>query len=210
MTETKPSESTITIKNSNYTKTVTVSGSTTKRQQTIHWDASLAAVNYTLNAEDNLTGSAIATADNEEATITYTSSNSDVIAVSPDGKTLVAVANGTATITATATGNDIYDVGTDSKTFTVTAKKKQTITWEQTLVGLKTNASPNKINLNATATSGGTVTYAIEAGSDACITLSGANNSVMTILIEVLQVQRVIQNLIHICFIDPRFTNLEF
>ena len=130
---------TITIKNSNYTKTVTVSGSTTKRPQTIHWNAGLAAVNYTLNAEDNLTGSAIATADNEEATITYTSSKSDVIAVSPDGKTLVAVANGTAKITATATGNDIYDVGTDSKTFTVTAKKKQTITWEQTLVGLKTN-----------------------------------------------------------------------
>lgn len=172
---------TITISNKSYTKTVTVSGSTTKRPQAIHWNADLAAVNYTLNAEDNLTGSAIAMADNEEATITYTSSNTNIIAVSPDGKTLVAVNNGTATITATATGNGIYDVGTDSKTFTVTAKKKQTITWEQTLVGLKTNASPNKISLNATATSGGTVTYAIEAGSDACITLSGANNSVMTI-----------------------------
>lgn len=172
---------TISNNNANYTKTVTVTGTTTLRPQAIHWNASLAAVNYTLNAEDNLTGSAIATADNEEATITYTSSNTNIIAVSPDGKTLVAVNNGTATITATATGNDIYDVGTDSKTFTVTAKKKQTITWEQTLVGLKTNASPNKINLNATATSGGTVTYAIEAGSDACITLSGANNSVMTI-----------------------------
>ncbi len=172
---------TISNNNANYTKTVTVSGSTTLRPQAIHWNAGLAAVNYTLNAEDNLTGSAIATADNEDATITYTSSNSDVIAVSPDGKTLVAVANGTAKITATATGNDIYDDGTDSKTFTVTAKKKQTITWEQTLVGLKTNASPNTINLNATATSGGTVTYAIEAGSDACVTLSGANNSVMTI-----------------------------
>ncbi|MBQ9427802.1 MAG: hypothetical protein IJU36_09305 [Paludibacteraceae bacterium] len=172
---------TITISNTSYTKTVNISGSTTLRPQAIHWNASLAAVNYTLNAEDNLTGSAIATADNEEATITYTSSNTNIIAVSPDGKTLVAVNNGTATITATATGNDIYDVGTDSKTFTVTAKKKQTITWEQTLVGLKTNASPNTINLNATATSGGKVTYAIEAGSDACITLSGANNSVMTI-----------------------------
>lgn len=172
---------TITITNGTYTKTVSVSGSTTKRSQAIHWNPDLAAVNYTLNAEDNLTGSAIATADNEEATITYESSNTNIIAVSPDGQTLVAVNNGTATITATATGNDIYNVGTDSKTFTVTAKKKQTISWEQTLVGLKTNASPKTINLSATATSGGAVTYAIEAGSDACVTLSGANNSVMTI-----------------------------
>ncbi len=172
---------TISNNNANYTKTVTVSGSTTKRPQAIHWNASLAAVNYTLNAEESLTGSAIATADKEDAVITYSSDNVSAIAVSPDGKTLMAIATGTANITATATGDDIYADGTDSKTFTVTAKKKQTITWNQNLMGLKTNASPNTVHLTATATSNGTITYAIEAGSDACITLSGANNSVMTI-----------------------------
>ena len=174
---------TITISNGNstYTKTVSVKGTTTKRPQEIHWNASLAAVNYTLNAEESLTGSAIATTDNEEAVITYTSSKSDVIAVSPDGKILSAVSTGTATITASATGSDIYAVGSDSKLFTVTAKKKQTITWNQNLMGLKTNANPKTVNLNATATSNGTITYSIEAGSDGCITLGGTNNSVMTI-----------------------------
>ena len=137
---------TITISNSKYTKTVTVSGSTTKRPQDIHWNSDLVATNFTLNAEDNLTGSAIATADNEEGTITYSSNNTNAIAVSPDGKTLVAVANGTAEITATSTGNDVYTVGTDKKTFTVTSKKKQTITWNQNLMGLKTNASPKTIS----------------------------------------------------------------
>lgn len=174
---------TITISNGNstYTKTVSVKGTTTKRPQEIHWNASLAAVNYTLNAEESLTGSAIATADKEDAVITYTSSNSNVIAVSPDGKILSAVSTGTATITASATGDDIYAVGSDSKLFTVTAKKKQTITWEQNLMGLKTNANPKTVNLSATATSNGTITYSIEAGSEDCITLGGTNNSVMTI-----------------------------
>lgn len=174
---------TITISNDNstYTKTVTVTGTTTKRPQEIHWNASLAAVNYTLNAEESLTDSAIATADKEDAVITYTSSNSNVIAVSPDGKILSAVSTGTATITASATGDDIYAVGSDSKLFTVTAKKKQTITWNQNLMGLKTNANPKTVNLSATATSNGTITYSIEAGSEDCITLGGTNNSVMTI-----------------------------
>lgn len=174
---------TITISNGNatYTKTVSVNGTTTKRPQEIHWNASLAAVNYTLNAEESLTGSAIATADKEDAVITYTSSNENVIAVSPDKKTLMAISTGTADITASATGDDIYAVGTDTKTFTVTSKKKQTITWNRNLMGLKTNANPDTVHLSATATSNGTITYSIEAGSDGCITLGGTNNSVMTI-----------------------------
>ena len=174
---------TITISNGNstYTKTVSVKGTTTKRPQEIHWNASLAAVNYTLNAEESLTGSAIATADKEDAVITYTSSNENVIAVSPDKKTLMAISTGTADITASATGDDIYAVGTDTKTFTVTSKKKQTITWNRNLMGLKTNANPDTVHLSATATSNGTITYSIEAGSDGCITLGGTNNSVMTI-----------------------------
>lgn len=174
---------TITIGNGNstYTKTVSVKGTTTKRPQEIHWNASLAAVNYTLNAEESLTGIAIATADKEDAVITYTSSNENVIAVSPDKKTLMAISTGTADITASATGDDIYAVGTDTKTFTVTSKKKQTITWNRNLMGLKTNANPDTVHLSATATSNGTITYSIEAGSDGCITLGGTNNSVMTI-----------------------------
>ena len=172
---------TITIKNNSTTKTVTVSGSTTKRSQAINWNADLAANSFTLNAEDYLTGDEIATADNEEAEITFSTSDESIIAVSPDKKTIVAVANGSADITVYATGNEIYDAGTDVKTFTVTSKKKQSIKWEQNLLGLKTNDTPNTITLEASATSDGTITYAIEGGSADCITLSGENNATLTI-----------------------------
>lgn len=172
---------TITMTNGSITKTITVSGKTTLRPQGINWNAELEATAFTLNAEDELTGEDVATADNEEAEVTFSSSNEDVIAVSPDKKTIVAVGNGTAEITVTATGNEIYDAGTDTKTFTVTALKKQSITWEQNLLGLKTNDSPNTVALEATATSGGTITYAIEGGSASCITLGGENNATLTI-----------------------------
>lgn len=172
---------TITLTNGTITKTVTVSGTTTKRVQEIHWNADLAATNFTMNAGDILTGADLATADNEEAEITYASDNEEVIAVSEDGKTLYAVENGTATITVSATGNEIYDEAETSQLFTVTADKKQVIEWDQNFMSLKTNENPNTIELTATATSGGVVTYALEEGSDACVTLSGENNATMTI-----------------------------
>ncbi len=172
---------TITITNGSNTKTVTVSGTTTKRNQEIHWNTALSDVAFTLNAEDELTGDAIATADNDEAELTYTSSDANVIAVSADGKTLYAIDNGTVTITAHATGNDIYNEVEDTKQFTVTSKKKQTITWEQNLLGLKTTQANVTIALEATATSGGVITYAIEGGSADCIQLSGENNATLTI-----------------------------
>ena len=164
---------TITITNGSVTKTVTVSGSTTKREQAIHWNADLAATNFTMNSGDELTGAALATADNTEAEITYESDNTDVIAVSEDGKTLYAGENGTATITITATGNDIYNEKVESQVFSVTSDNKQVIVWDQNFMGLKTDANPNTIELTATATSGGEVTYALEEGSDNCVTLNG-------------------------------------
>ena len=172
---------TITITNGSTTKTVTLSGSTTKRGQDIHWNAALEATNFTMNAEEALSEAQIATADNEEAEITFASDNDEVIAVSPDGKTIYAVANGTANITVSATGNEIYTDVTDNKQFTVTADKKQTITWDQNFMSLKTDANPKSFELTATATSGGVVTYVLEDGSDICVTLSGENNEIMTI-----------------------------
>ncbi|MCR5050105.1 MAG: hypothetical protein K6A36_03380 [Paludibacteraceae bacterium] len=172
---------TITLTNGTITKKVNAFGSTTKRQQSIHWNAELSALNYVLNAGDSLTGSEIATADNEEAILTYTSSDENVIAVSADGTHLYAISNGNATITAYAGGSDIYAETTAAKQFTVTSQKKQTISWEQDLLGLKTTDAGRTISLNAQATSGGTITYTIEEGSSACITLGGENNATLTI-----------------------------
>lgn len=165
---------TITLSNGSITKTVTVTGTTTKREQTIHWNNDLVLTNFTMNAEDELTGSQIASSNNEQAVLTYTSTDENVISVSADGSTLYAVSNGTATISVVASGNEIYSEGADSKVFTVTSKKKQSITWEQNFMGLKTNANPNTITLEASATSGGEITYTLEVGSDNCVTINGA------------------------------------
>ena len=174
-------DATITMTNGSVTKTVSLSGATTKREQAIHWNAGLAATSFTLNAEDELTGEAIATADNEEAVITYTTSDAEIVAVSEDGKTLYAIANGTATITAHAPGNDIYNEVEASQLFTVTSKSKQVITWDQNLLGLKTTSAGETITLDAQATSGGVITYAIEGGAAECISLGGENNATLTI-----------------------------
>lgn len=172
---------TLTMTNGSVTKTVALSGATTKREQAIHWNADLQATSFTLNAEDELTGDAIATADNEEAVITYTTSDAEIVAVSEDGKTLYAIANGTATLTAHAPGNDIYNEIEASQLFTVTSKSKQVITWDQNLVGLKTTSAGETITLDAQATSGGVITYAIEGGAAECISLGGENNATLTI-----------------------------
>lgn len=172
---------TLTMTNGSITKTLALSGATSKREQAIHWNADIAATSFTLNAGDELTGAALATADNEEAVITYTTSDAEIVAVSEDGKTIYAIANGAATITAKASGNDIYNEAETSQLFTVTSKNKQVITWDQNLLGLKTTSAGQTIALDAQATSGGVITYAIEGGTAGCITLGGENNATLTI-----------------------------
>jgi len=163
-------EADITISNGNatYTKTVHVAAETTKRIQTVTWNAELAATGFAMNVGErypDITVPVIATTPNGD-TITYTSSNSEVIEVIDD-TVLLAKGQGTAEITAYQKGDAEYAEVSDTKTFTVTDLRKQTITWEQNLYGLLTTSEP--VELTATATSGMAVQY------------SSANESVVRI-----------------------------
>ena len=144
--------------NDTYTKTIPVHAQTTKRIQTINWNADLEGTGFAMNVGEQYPDeviTVIATAQNG-GQVVFTSSDNDIIEV-VDDTILVAKAVGTADITAYQAGDNEYAEVTDTKTFTVTMLQKQTITWEQNLYGLLTTSDP--VELTAEATSGMEITY---------------------------------------------------
>lgn len=152
-------EGDITISNGTQTRTIHVRAVTTKRPQTITWNSDLAATGFAMNVgeqyPDEVYVPVLATATNGER-ITYTSDNTDVVEVVAD-TALLAKAIGTANITAYQGGDAEYQEVSDTRTFQVTNKQKQSIQWDQNLYGLLTTSG--EVELTATATSGGEITY---------------------------------------------------
>lgn len=151
-------EGDITVTNGLYTKTIHVSAETTKRPQTIIWNDQLVATGYAMNIGETYPDESIpyvaATANGE--LVTFASDNTDVIEI-VDDTIIVAKSIGTANITATQAGDEEYQEATSTKQFTVTNLLKQSINWEQNLLMLLTTSG--ELELTATATSGGEVTY---------------------------------------------------
>ena len=150
----------IIISNGNdaYTKTIPVHAQTTKRIQTINWNADLEATGFAMNVGEQYPDQTIATIASTQSggQITFTSNNSDVIEVVED-TILVAKADGTAEVIAYQAGDNEYAEVSDTVIFTVTLLQKQTITWDQNLYGLLTTSDP--VELTAVATSGMEITY---------------------------------------------------
>ncbi len=156
--ETGVNEGDITITNGTNTKTIHVKATTTKRPQTIEWNADLAATGFAMNTEEqypDATIAAVATATNGER-VTFTSADPSIIEVIAD-TALLAKAVGTVNITAHQAGDTEYNEVSDTKLFTVTELLKQSIVWDQSFLGLLTTSG--SVELTATATSGGPVTY---------------------------------------------------
>ena len=152
-------EGDITITNGTNTKTIHVKAVTTKRPQTITWNAQLAATGFAMNVGEQYPDSeavaVVATATSGER-ITFTSDNSDAVEVIAD-TALLAKGIGTANITAHQAGDAEYEEVSSTKQFVVTLLQKQSITWDQNLYGLLTTSG--NVTLTATATSGGEITY---------------------------------------------------
>ena len=168
-------EGDITIFNGTYTKTIHVTATTSKRTQTIEWNADLAATGYAMNTEEqypDATIPVVASATNGER-VTFTSDNPAIIEVIAD-TALLAKAVGTVHITAYQAGDAEYNEVSDTKLFTVTELLKQSIVWDQSFLGLLTTGG--SVELTATATSGGPVTY------------TSADNSVVSVSGNVLTV----------------------
>lgn len=173
--ETGLNEGDIIISNGTYTKTIHVKANTTKRPQTIEWNADLAATGFAMNTEEQYPDATIAyvATSTSGGRITFTSDNPEVIEVIAD-TALLAKTVGTANITAHQAGDAEYSKVSATKLFTVTELLKQSIVWDQSFLGLLTTSG--SVELTATATSGGPVTY------------TSADNSVVSVSGNVLTV----------------------
>ncbi len=148
----------ITISNGVQSQTIHVTATTTKRPQTITWNSDLSSTGFAMNVDEQYPDSIVtvlASATSGER-ITYTSDAPEIVEVIAD-TALLAKAIGTAKITAYQAGDAEYQEVSSTVTFQVTDKRKQSITWEQNLYGLLTTSG--SVELTATATSGGPVTY---------------------------------------------------
>lgn len=165
-------EGDITISNGTaaYNKTIHVSAETTKRPQSITWNENVASTGFAMNVDEQYPNEAItvlASATSNER-VTFTSSDPDIIEVVAD-TALLAKAIGDVTITAHQAGNAEYDAVDAAQAFVVTNKRKQSIVWDQNLYGLLTTSG--SVELTATATSGGEITYT--SGNPSIVSVSG-------------------------------------
>ncbi len=155
------------IYNDVYRKEVTITGITSKRNQTITWN-----VGNAIQVLSEIENAASVSANTE---ITYSTNNSAVIAIE-NGK-LVAKGVGEATITVNAPGDDEYNAVEGSKTITVTSDLVQHIVWNQSLLGLHTDDADKTLNAYATSDVDGCTTNGGRA-----ITYSSSDESVVKIV----------------------------
>lgn len=159
---------TLTITDENGTgSTVTLKGRTNKKTPTVTWSSE--AVSF--NAGDVLSASSA-----EGTTVTLSAAGfEEYVACEGNTATMIQACNEDVVITASVVENATFAAATYTKTIHVTNKTKQTITWNQTFNRLKTTDDTKSITLNATASSGLPVTYAL-AGDQTGLTLTQSGN----------------------------------
>ena len=164
---------------STYQTVTTTANVFVRSASTISWTSAYSADKPTIAVGKEIVGAAIST--NPEATITYSTSNPSVIAVSEDKTTFTAVAEGEATITASHGATTHYGAASASKTFKTSVKTIQVIVWNQRFNRLTTEDA--SVNLNAQvyleSPSTGARTYSAER--TALLTYSSLNSNVVAI-----------------------------
>ena len=133
----------------NYSKEITLSGTTNKLQPEVTWSPN----DETFNVDDVLTAT-----NNNGLTVTL-SGNSTYVGCEGNSATMLAATTGKITITAHVTGTAIYADRDITKEISITNLEKQHISWVQDFSHLKTTDGTKSITLNATSDSGLPVTY---------------------------------------------------
>ena len=175
--EAKDYSATITITDGTSTAKIEVSGIGTKKDQFIIWseeytDGKLPAGKIVENAARA----------NSSKSITYKSSNENIIAIINNGLAFQAVAVGEATITAIAAGDDEWNAVQSEKVFTVTKKVIQAIRWNDNLTRLKIGGE--SVTLSAVAlllTNAETNEYTESPERTALLTFASNNTNVVTV-----------------------------
>ena len=172
--------------------TVQLIASAYKLKQTLRWRADFEAVEkplIPLNGGD-IYDAAYSTSG---LTIKYLSDNSNVIAISSDGTTLIPMGEGEATITATQTGNELWNPAESiTKTFIVTDKRLQYIIWNDPLSDLVKSDNNQTITLTARVyvqTENGQIVDSPE--QTAKLTYQSANTSIVSVSGSLLTIHSV-------------------
>ena len=151
-----------------YEKTVSLTGTTNKLEPTITWSSDAAY----FNVDDVLSAT-----NGNNLTVTLSSTgNEEYVQCEGNSATMLQATSGTIAIKAHVTGNNIYADKDSTKIITITNKEKQSITWEQDFSRLKTTDGTKTITLNATASSGQPVSYAL-VGDKTGLNLSKSGNT---------------------------------
>ena len=116
------------IYNDCYRKEVTITGKTIKKTPFIEWNTTMRTIPVGFNL--------YATHSQPTFTVTYKTSDSNIIKVSEDGHSLEVIGAGKDTIIASAPANEVYNAVSDTAIFTVTNDIIQYIVWEQNLMNL--------------------------------------------------------------------------
>lgn len=135
-------KATLTITTAFGSHKIELTGTTTKKAQTIAWAEALSGSDIALPMGKTITPPA-----NAQTEITYTVADPTIISI--NGNTLTALKAGTTTITATAVENEEWLSATSTITVKVTEKKVQYIHWNDNLTRLKVGGEP--VLLTATA-----------------------------------------------------------
>ncbi len=146
--------------------TISLSGSTTRKEATMGWNDETDLMNPGDVFED-----AAWSSDNTRS-IKYTSSNEAAIKVNEDGD-LEAVAAGSAKVRAYQEQDNTWAYVYVEKTITVTNKQKQTITWTDKLSYKHTDSNVTA-TMTATASSGLPIKYEVNSEAASWITISGS------------------------------------
>lgn len=125
---------TITLYTKYQNRTFTVTGTTTKKVQTIDWKEGFTGDPLTLQKGLVVDNVNIAATASSERPVIYTTDNVDVIEIILNGLGFKVIGEGSATLTASEAGDDYWEPVSEQKTIIATGKPVQTILWDQNLV----------------------------------------------------------------------------
>ena len=175
-------KATLTITTAFGSHKIELTGTTTKKAQTIAWTEALSGSDIALPM-----GKIIIPPANAQTGITYSVADPTIISI--DGNTLAALKAGTTTITATAVENEEWLSATSTITVKVTEKKVQYIHWNDNLTRLKVGGEP--VLLTATAwvlIDPKTETQEENPERTPLITYASANNNIVSVSGNVLTI----------------------
>ncbi|MCQ2311998.1 MAG: InlB B-repeat-containing protein [Paludibacteraceae bacterium] len=162
----------------NHSTQIDLVGKTTKKIQTITWNAPYNVAEPAIPIGKTITGAASASS---QQGVTYKTSDPTIIEIVDDGKAFKAIAEGPATITAIQVGTEDWEADSISKTFKGTNKIIQVISWNQNFTRLLTTSSSQDLTAVVNLEDGQTGEQTYNKERSDLITYTSQNPAVVSV-----------------------------